>query len=385
MNLSEAIKEEAARWIPLRLERLCSRLQETGAGAALLTSHGNLRYLAGYEAPIEWGVSPFAPCSSLLILIPGRPPELLLAEGEALDPVPSGLVISRFPGYTFREPTDTQAALCTCVIERLRGISSTVVSVESAHLPGALLLELERAIPQLRAVDLSAELASTRAIKDPAEIQILREAVRLTDVGQSAARDAARAGISEIELFGEIRRAMEQAAGERLPILADLISGSRSAEAGGSPGNRIIREGEMVIVDLAPRFKGMWGDSCNTLVIGHATSAQNRLLDQVAEVLAGLIKQLHPGVKACELDAFGRAKIGDLGGAYEHHTGHGLGASWHEEPRIVPYNKMELKPGMVVALEPAIYFEGQFGVRFESVMLLTKDGAEVITKFKHRP
>ena len=91
MNLSEAIKEEAARWIPLRLERLCSRLQETGAGAALLTSHGNLRYLAGYEAPIEWGVSPFAPCSSLLILIPGRPPELLLAEGEALDPVPSGL------------------------------------------------------------------------------------------------------------------------------------------------------------------------------------------------------------------------------------------------------------------------------------------------------
>ena len=142
-----------------------------------------------------------------------------------------------------------------------------MVSVESAHLPGALLLELERAIPQLRAVDLSAELASTRAIKDPAEIQILREAVRLTDVGQSAARDAARAGISEIELFGEIRRAMEQAAGERLPILADLISGSRSAEAGGSPGNRIIREGEMVIVDLAPRFKGMWGDSCNTLVI----------------------------------------------------------------------------------------------------------------------
>jgi Xaa-Pro aminopeptidase len=294
-------------------------------------------------------------------------------------------VVSRFPGYTFREPTDTQAALCSCVIERLRGISSAVLAVETAHLPAALLLALERVIPQLRVVDLSAELSLMRIIKDPAEIQILREAVRLTDIGQSVAREAARAGISEIELFGEIRRAMEQAAGERLPILADLISGSRSAEAGGSPGNRILREGEMVIVDLAPRYKGMWGDSCNTLVIGHATSAQNRLLDQVAEILAGLIEQVHPGVRACDLDEYGRAKIAGHGGKYEHHTGHGLGAAWHEEPRIVPYNKMELKPGMVVALEPAIYFEGQFGVRLESVMLVTNDGAEVLTGFKHRP
>jgi Xaa-Pro aminopeptidase len=356
-----------------------------GAGAALVSSQPNLRYLAGYEAPIEWGASPFAPCSSLLVLIPGRPPELLLAEGEALDPVPSGLVVSRFPGYTFREPTDTQAALCSCVIERLKGISRALLAVETAHLPAAQLLAINKSISPSCVVDLSAELAAMRAIKDPAEIRILREAVRLTDVGQSAACEAAKAGISEIEMFGEIRRAMEQAAGERLPILADLISGSRSAETGGSPGNRILSEGEMVIVDLAPRFKGMWGDSCNTLVIGHATSAQNRLLDQVAEVLAGLIKRVRPGMTACELDAIARAKIANLGGAYEHHTGHGLGASWHEEPRIVPYNTMELKPGMVLALEPAIYFEGQFGVRLESVVLVTEDGADVLTGFKHRP
>jgi len=150
------------------------------------------------------------------------------------------------------------------------------------------------------------------------------------------------------------------------------------------PGNRILREGEMVIVDLVPRYRGMWGDSCNTLVIGHASPAQNRLLDQVAEILAGLIKLVRPGAKACDLDATGRAKIAGLGGTYEHHTGHGLGASWHEEPRIVPYNTLELKPGMVLALEPGIYFEGQFGVRLESVMLVTDQGAEVLTRFNHR-
>jgi Xaa-Pro aminopeptidase len=107
-------------------------------------------------------------------------------------------------------------------------------------------------------------------------------------------------------------------------------------------------------------------------------------LDQVAEILAGLIKLVRPGAKACDLDATGRAKIAGLGGTYEHHTGHGLGASWHEEPRIVPYNTLELKPGMVLALEPGIYFEGQFGVRLESVMLVTDQGAEVLTRFNHR-
>ena len=384
MKLIEAIREEASCWIPRRLERLCGRLEEMGVGAALVSSQPNLRYLADYEAPIEWGVSPFSPCASLLILIPGRPPELLLAEGEALDPVPTGLVVSRFPGYTFRDPIDSMTELASCAVDRLRGISRAVLAVESANFPAALLFALQRALPPLHVIDLTAELASMRAIKDPAEIQILREAVRLTDIGQSVAREAAQAGMSEIELFAEIRRAMEHDAGDRLPILADLISGSRSAEAGGSPGNRILSEGEMVIVDLAPRFKGMWGDSCNTFVIGHASTEQNQLLDQVAKVLAGLIKRVRPGMKACELDAIGRAKIADLGGAYEHHTGHGLGAAWHEEPRIVPYNTSELKPGMVLALEPAIYFERQFGVRLESVMLVTEDGAEVLTGFKHR-
>ena len=384
MKLIEAIREEASCWIPRRLERLCCRLEEMGVGAALLSSQASLRYLAGYEAPIEWGTSPFTPCASVLVLISGRRPELLLAEGEVLDPAPSGVLVSRFPGYAFREPTDSMAELCSCIVDRLQGISRPVLAVETAHLPAALLIAIEHAHTPLLVIDLSAEVAAMRAIKDPAEIQLLREAVRLTDVGQSAAREAARPGISEIELFGEIRKAMEHAAGGRVPILADLISGSRSAEAGGLPGNRILREGEMVIVDLVPRYRGMWGDSCNTLVIGHASPAQNRLLDQVAEILAGLIKLVRPGAKACDLDATGRAKIAGLGGTYEHHTGHGLGASWHEEPRIVPYNTLELKPGMVLALEPGIYFEGQFGVRLDSEMLVTDQGAEVLTRFNHR-
>ncbi|HYY76777.1 MAG TPA: M24 family metallopeptidase, partial [Gaiellaceae bacterium] len=65
--------------------------------------------------------------------------------------------------------------------------------------------------------------------------------------------------------------------------------------------------------------------------------------------------------------------------AYEHHTGHGLGTSWHEEPRIVPGGTTVLEADMVVALEPAVY-EGDEGVRVEQVVLVREDGCELLSR-----
>ncbi len=70
-------------------------------------------------------------------------------------------------------------------------------------------------------------------------------------------------------------------------------------------------------------------------------------------------------------------------GNYPHHSGHGVGTLYHEEPRVTPYNKTLLEPGMIIALEPAIYKE-EYGVRLEHLMLVTESGAEVLTHFKHQ-
>ena len=69
-------------------------------------------------------------------------------------------------------------------------------------------------------------------------------------------------------------------------------------------------------------------------------------------------------------------------GNFGHHGGHGVGTIYHEEPRIVPYNTMILQPGMVIALEPAVY-KNDYGIRLEHLMLVTKDGCEVLTNFNH--
>ena len=69
---------------------------------------------------------------------------------------------------------------------------------------------------------------------------------------------------------------------------------------------------------------------------------------------------------------------------YPHHTGHGVGVSGHEEPRIVPYNQIALAPGMVIMVEPGIYFPGETAIRLEDALLVTESGAEVLTRHDKR-
>ncbi|MGH9446668.1 MAG: M24 family metallopeptidase, partial [Terriglobia bacterium] len=227
-------------------------------------------------------------------------------------------------------------------------------------------------------------LSTFRMVKDAEEIETMREVLTLCDLGQEIAKQQAMAGRTEIEIFGSIRQAMEAQEGGRVPIIADVVSGHRTALAGGLPSARKLEVGELLIVDLVPRRRGYWGDSCNTCCAGDPRKEYREAFDGISAVLAGAIGNVRPGVRACDLDRLVRTGIAKLGGSYSHHTGHGLGVSWHEEPRIVPYSTIPLEPNMIIALEPGIYFEGQWGMRLEYVLLVTASGAEVLSKYCHQ-
>ena len=99
----------------------------------------------------------------------------------------------------------------------------------------------------------------------------------------------------------------------------------------------------------------------------------------VKEALDIAINAIRPGVMAMEIDRLMRKHIGN----FPHHGGHGVGTMYHEEPRIVPYNDMELLSNMVIALEPAIYHDG-YGIRLEHLVVVTQTGCEIMSKFNHR-
>ncbi|MGD0416423.1 MAG: Xaa-Pro peptidase family protein [Terriglobales bacterium] len=367
-----------------RLENL---LASNPVDGIMLTSVASLTYFAGYEGQIEWGSEPWLPCPGALLWMRGETPLVFLPEGANYAAADSRIDRIAFTSYVYQEPLPGIQSLIKAIKDalkpRISTVSAVTIGAELAYLPSALLISLIEACPHIQFADISSNLAEVRAIKTPAELQRLRQAVLLCDCGQRAAKEIACAGMTEIELYSRIHAAMESEAGCRVPVLADVLSGPRTAEVGGPPSSRVLCKHDLVLVDLVPRLEGYWGDSCNTFAVGAPSEPQRTLFQTVQNTLQGAIEQVRPGLSVSELDRFVREKVTHAGVNFPHHTGHGLGVTWHEEPRIVPYSSTVLREGMVIALEPGMYFEGQQGLRLESVVAVTSNGAEVLTEFVH--
>lgn len=365
-----------------RLSALYEKLHQKQIDHALLCSLASLRYFAGYNAAIETGPSPFTTVLGALLCERGAKPTLFLADMES-PPEQAEIAKETFSSYTIEKPLAAIPDLTSKLVARLKKFPRGAVGIEAEDLPAAVEEALRRECPQLELRDLTLPLAEIRMIKDEEEIQILRECIALCDVGQQLTKNLARAGMTEVELFSEIRKGMEMKEGGRLPILADLVTGPRSAQMGGNPTSRRIEPGDLIIADLVPRHNGYWGDSCNTCVAGEPGAEHRKFFSGISEALREGIEKVRPGLRASDLDALLRQRVEKLGGSYPHHSGHGLGVTWHEEPRIVPYNTLALEAGMVIALEPGAYFKGRWGMRLEYVVLVTKSGAELLSKFRH--
>jgi Xaa-Pro dipeptidase len=255
------------------------------------------------------------------------------------------------------------------------------VAVELRFLPAALAGILHDSLSgaTLRPVD--GQLEPLRAVKTPEEIIKLRAALALCDQSQADVRMLLQPGVSEIALWGELKAGLEVQAGGRLPMLADLVAGVRTGEMGGLPGAYVLQEGDPVIADIVPRLDGYWGDICGTHFVGAPSAGMAKMRQIVLDALRRGMDAVRPGVIARDLDAMLRETIRAAGyEPYPHHSGHGVGVSYHEEPRLVPYNDMALAPDMVIAIEPGIYLPGVGGVRLENVVLVTQDGCELLTR-----
>lgn len=344
--------------MPPRHERALAALRATGAGALLAADPGTVAWLTGCEAAIEAGPSPFA-LGPFAVMHDDGTVVLVASEDDA---APDGCDVVRFAGFT-TGPLDRLGNARIALAPLLQG---RTVAIESGAVAAGLVADVDW-------VDVGDRLERARAVKDPDEVERLRAAIALCDAGQAALRRELAAGRTELELWSAVRGAIERTAGQRVPVLADLASGPRTGDAGGAPGNREVAEGDLVICDLVPRLDGVWGDSCATVAAGEPSAWAVAAHARCREALDAAIAAVRPGVAAAAIDALVRERLD-----FPHHTGHGIGAAQHELPRIVPTSATVLEPGMVIALEPGLYGDGE-GVRVEQVVLLTGDGCELLS------
>jgi Xaa-Pro aminopeptidase len=329
--------------------------------ALLVADPGSVAWLTGHEAPIDTGPSPFA--IGPFAVVDGAGAAVLFTSDD--DGVPDDVEVIRYTGFTV-EPLDRLGSARTATAPFLDGRR---LAIEAGVVPAGL-------VSGARSwVDAERSVLTARAVKDADEIELIRAAVTLCDVGQAAVRHAAAtAGVTELELWSAARRAIDTAAGSPTPLLADLVSGPRTAEVGGPPGDRNLAQGELVLCDLVPRRAGVWGDSCATFAVDGASDWARRGHRRCRDALDAAIDAVRPGIRAGDLDQLVRSRLPGL----PHHVGHGIGGSAHEEPRIVPGSETRLDSGMVIALEPGLYGEDE-GVRVERVLVVVAGGCELLS------
>lgn len=373
------------RWMamhPQNMERLAALLRDRGCAAALLSDPATVTWLTGYAPPIETGPSPFEG-SPVLAWWQAGDLQLIVSDMETAAAEAAGLAAVRsYLSYTIEAPLAGAVHQAQALREVLRDLAprSARVGVEWNHLTAPLAEALRQAAPEADLIALDGAFDLARAIKSPEEITKIRAALALCDRAQGFMRSALQPGRTELELWATTRAAVEGEAGGRLPILADLVAGVRTADIGGPPSTYAVQPGDALILDFVPRLNGYWGDNAATFFAGEPSAELDRAYQAVRQALRLAVEAAKPGVAASDLDARVREAVRAGGyGVYPHHTGHGLGASYHEEPRVVPYNNLKLEPGMVVALEPGIYLAGVGGVRLEDVVLITPTGNEVLT------
>ena len=220
-----------------------------------------------------------------------------------------------------------------------------------------------------------------RSVKDQEEIKLIREACKLATIGMQTAKEIIGVGVKEKDVAAEIEYAMRKAGSDGTGFETIVASGPTSAYPHGSNLERTIQDGDFVIVDLGATYKFYRSDITRTFIASKATEKQARIYNAVKLAHEKALEAIKPQVAACEVDATARHVIecAGFGEFFVHNLGHGVGLEVHETPILSPDSKDILTAGNVVTDEPGIYLPGLGGVRIEDTVLVTKNGAEILT------
>jgi Xaa-Pro aminopeptidase len=352
-----------------RFDRAKSLLESSGVDAILVSNGTNRRYLTGFSADDHAidepaGMALITP-NGMVLFAPST--NLPWAEAEANEDTtvrewssPWTTAVADYVdenGWTrlgFEDAT-TSVATYNALVEKLDGKTQLV--------------------PVGKAVD------TLRAVKTDEEIGYLREALRMTDVAFQAAEARARIGMTEKELADIVAEELRNAGSEGESFPTIVASGPNAAKPHHSPGERVLQEGEPIIIDMGALHKGYAGDLTRTIWFGEPSAELVTMYRNVQAAFDSAMAKAGPDITGVQLDAAARDVFTEQGtGQYfVHSLGHGLGLRVHEAPSASFRSNDSLVPGNVVTIEPGLYVPGEGGVRIEDVVLITEDGAENLT------
>ncbi len=246
--------------------------------------------------------------------------------------------------------------------------------------------------------------------KSPREIALMKEAGRVVGLVFKTLESAIKPGISTLDIDSIVEKTMLEngcipaekgyygyPASACVSVNDTLIHGIPSSKI-------IIREGDIVSVDIVATYKGYSADACRTFKVGTLTERSSRLVDVTKQAFFEAVKLIKPGIHLGDISETIQKYVESHGyNVVREFTGHGIGAHMHEDPSIPNYGKAGTGPiltsGMALAIEPMV-LEGRKDVRtlgdgwtvkskdgkltahYENTVIVTDDGYEIITMYE---
>ncbi|NLE65072.1 MAG: aminopeptidase P family protein [Elusimicrobia bacterium] len=345
---------------PQALPSLQKQLVSLGVDAFLVTDPVNIRYLTGIPADASW-----------LFVTAKR--VFYLTDFRYAEDVGRVLKTARV--------VQTRVSLFDTLFDLAVDSWVRTIGIEPRHMTVATLMRLRSlAGRDVRFVPKQGVVEELRVVKTPQEIALIRKCININLKGFKRIGKIVRPGITERRVLEELERFVrdEDASLSFPPIIA---SGPNSAFPHAQVTDRKFRSGDPVLVDFGVEIQGYKSDLTRMFFLGKMARSFQENLSFIRQAQKEAYKVIKPGVRAKDADGAARGFLDKNGLAerFGHSLGHGVGLNIHEDPSISCRSGAVLSKGMVITVEPGVYFTGKYGVRLEEMVLVTATGCEVLS------
>jgi D-alanyl-D-alanine dipeptidase len=353
-----------------RLARGASHAAEAGLTGLLVTPGPDLLYFTGY-APIA-----ITERITMLVISAAGDPSMIvpILERPDAEDAPAAGALKLVDWTDGHDPYEATAALLD-----ENGRYAISDSAWAMHVLG-----LQRTLPGSSYQSMTAAMPMLRAIKGDDEIERLATAGEAADASFEAIAGVRFAGRRESDIAADLAGFL-RAHGHSQVDFTVVGSGPNGANPHHEMSERVIEDGDMVVLDFGGLKDGYGSDTTRCVHVGEPIAEERKVYDIVRRAQQTAFEAVRPGIACQEIDRAARKVITDAGyGEYFiHRVGHGIGLTTHEPPYMVEGETHLIEPGMCFSIEPGIYLPGKFGVRIEDIVVATQDGGRRLNNTSH--
>jgi Xaa-Pro aminopeptidase len=343
-----------------RADRLVKRLAERELDWLLVTNLVNVRYLSGFTG------------TNGLCLV-GPQERLFLTDFRYVERAKTEV-----PDF---ERLRGKQDLFGEAVERMNGGR---VGFEDQHVTVRQYKRLQELVgDKAELVPAGGLVEDLRAVKEPGELESIREAADLADDMYEYISSRGLVGRTERKVALDVEREMRERGAEDPSFPSIVASGAHGALPHADPRDELIVANTLVIVDMGCRVNGYCSDCTRTFATGDLDDEAGAVYELVLAAQEESLAAIRAGVEGRAVDEVARNRIDAAGHGehFGHGLGHGVGLEIHEAPRLAQTAEAQLVSGNVVTVEPGVYLPGAFGVRIEDLVIVRDDGAEVLSHF----